>query len=339
MYSPKAILVTGAAGFIGSHFVDFCLQQIGVQKVISLDALTYAGDKAHLASAMHDLRHHFVHADINDQAQVVPLMREHNIDTIVHFAAETHVDRSITSPDAFIKTNVVGTFQLLEAARQVWSATDHCRFHHISTDEVYGTLGKTDAAFSEATAYSPNSPYSASKAGADHLVNAYFHTYGLPAVTTNCSNNYGARQCHEKLIPTIINAALNKQPIPIYGDGSNIRDWLYVEDHCHGIWAALTQGELGECYNIGGDCEMSNLSLAQMICQQLDVMSPGQQGSYTDLITFVDDRPGHDWRYAVNHSKLTTLIGWQPVTSVEEGLQKTIAAYQTTVEVNDVIHD
>ncbi len=333
MYQPRSLLVTGAAGFIGSHFVDWCLKQKGVERVISYDALTYAGNQENLAQAMQDPRHEFVHADINDQDRLRDIVQKNKIDTIVHFAAESHVDRSISGPQAFVMTNMVGTFALLDVARTQWpdlfdDPSKQCRFHHISTDEVYGTLSMEDPAFSETTPYSPNSPYSASKAGSDHLVNAYFHTYGLPTVTTNCSNNYGPRQAGEKLIPTIINAAMSGKPIPIYGDGSNIRDWLYVEDHCSGIWDALTQGELGHCYNIGGDSELCNLDLAKLICTQLDAAVPRENGSsYQELIHFVTDRPGHDWRYAINHDKLTALSDWSPAATLNEGLNKTIAFY------------
>lgn len=327
MFQPTSILITGAAGFIGSHFVDYCLQQPHVEHVISLDLLTYAGSKQNLAQAMTDPRHQFIQANISDSACIAQLMQTHQIDTIVNFAAESHVDRSIDAPIDFIQTNIVGTYHLLDTAKQVWSTADtpH-RFHHISTDEVYGTLSSTDPAFTERTPYSPNSPYSASKASADHLVNAFHHTYDLPTITTNCSNNYGPRQFPEKLIPVIIQQALKRAPIPIYGDGSNRRDWLYVVDHCDGIWKALTEGQPGACYNIGGDCEQDNLTLAQHICDLLDVIQPSDE-PYRNLITFVTDRPGHDWRYAVDHSQLTALTGWQPATTLTQGLKETIDFY------------
>ena len=344
MFQPSAVLVTGAAGFIGSHFVDLCLQQSNISCVVSLDALTYAGDQKNLLQASQDPRHHFVHANINDKARILDVLQHFKIDTIVHFAAESHVDRSISAPEDFVMTNVVGAFRLLEAAREFWSTqfkelAGHCRFHHISTDEVYGALTKDAPAFCESTPYAPNSPYSASKASSDHFVRSYFHTYGLPVIMTNCSNNYGPRQCSEKLIPVIIDAALQGKEIPIYGDGSHIRDWLYVNDHCEAVWLALTQGALGCCYNIGGDCEMDNVALAHRICQELDALMPRKDGTaYSDLITFVTDRPGHDQRYAVNHQSLTLLTGWQPRTSFEKGLAETIKFYVALLEVPNAVY-
>ncbi|MDQ6969351.1 MAG: dTDP-glucose 4,6-dehydratase [Mariprofundus sp.] len=278
-------------------------------------------------------RHTFVQGDICDRELVERLLREYHIDTIVHFAAESHVDNSISGPEVFVKTNVMGTFTLLEAARQYWLeeaglAHNSCRFHHISTDEVYGTLSKTDPAFSENTPYAPNSPYSASKAGSDHLVRAYFHTYGLPVTTSNCSNNYGPYQHNEKLIPTIIRSCIKQTPIPVYGDGSNIRDWLYVEDHCAGIDAVIRKGKPGEVYNIGGINEWANIDIVRCICALMDEMS-GESGirNHESLIAFVTDRPGHDWRYAIDATKMGQELAWEPAETFETGIRKTVAWY------------
>ncbi|MDQ6962318.1 MAG: dTDP-glucose 4,6-dehydratase, partial [Mariprofundaceae bacterium] len=276
-------------------------------------------------------RHTFVQGDICDPQLIHSLLRQHNIDTIVHFAAESHVDNSISGPEIFIQTNVMGTFHLLEEARKYWLHEkswnqDQCRFHHISTDEVYGTLTKEDPAFTESTPYAPNSPYSASKAGSDHLARAYFHTYQLPVVTTNCSNNYGSYQHGEKLIPTIIRSCVEQTDIPVYGDGSNIRDWLYVEDHCSGINAVICKGQLGEVYNIGGCNEWTNIDIVHLICQLMDEERP-KNAPHKKLISFVTDRAGHDWRYAIDASKMANELEWKPKETFETGIQKTVAWY------------
>ncbi len=331
-FTPKNILVTGGAGFIGSCFVRHLLQRHQNINIVNLDLLTYAGNLENLTGVDQDKRYQFVKGDINDQALVERLLEQHQIDTLVHFAAESHVDRSIEGPDAFVKTNVLGTFHLLDAARQVWQKRyqldpAQCRFHHISTDEVFGTLRKTDPAFSETTPYAPNSPYSASKAGSDHLARAYFHTYKLPVTMSNCSNNYGPYQHPEKLIPTVIRTALTGKPIPVYGDGSNIRDWLYVFDHCEAIDQIVRYGQLGESYNVGGDCETSNIELVKQICTLLDQIIP-KASSYGEQISFVKDRPGHDWRYAINHDKITRELNWKPTQTLAKGLRETIHFYQ-----------
>jgi dTDP-glucose 4,6-dehydratase len=329
-FQPTKILVTGSAGFIGANFVHYLLATDPMCQIVSLDLLTYAGDKANF-EGLDDARHTFVHGDICDAALVAKILQEHQIDTIVHFAAESHVDRSIEGPGVFVKTNVVGTFTLLDAARRFWLDErklnpSQCRFHHVSTDEVYGSLSKTDPAFTEESRYLPSSPYSASKAGSDHLVWSYFHTYQLPTTLTNCSNNYGPRQNREKLIPTIISSCLEGKIIPIYGDGSNIRDWLYVEDHCTGIDTVLRRGTPGQTYNIGGECERANLDVAHTICSLMDELRP-QSKSYKEQITFVKDRPGHDWRYAIDIAKIKRDLSWTPKESFESGLRKTITWY------------
>lgn len=332
-YHPRRMLVTGGAGFIGCNWVRYCLAADPELYLVTLDSLTYAGRLENLAGIPGEDRHQFVVGDICDRPLVDQVLREHDIDTVVHFAAESHVDRSICGPAAFIQTNVVGSFTLLEAARDFWqrergwSVTD-CRFHHISTDEVYGSLAKDDAAFSETTPYAPNSPYSASKAASDHLVRAYVHTYGLPVTTTNCSNNYGPFQHPEKFIPTVIRACLEGRSIPVYGDGSNIRDWLYVEDHCRGIDAVLRRGRVGATYNIGGENEWSNLDIAKLICHHMDARYPSR-APHSDLITFVNDRQGHDWRYAVDTSRISSELGWFPCESFETGLARTLDWYAT----------
>jgi dTDP-glucose 4,6-dehydratase len=324
------ILVTGGAGFIGSNFV---LDWIGAsgEPVVNLDKLTYAGNAANLASLTGDARHELVQGDIADRALVEQLLAKHKPRAIVHFAAESHVDRSIHGPAAFVQTNVVGTFQLLDAARAYWSglagvARDSFRFLHVSTDEVYGTLGPKDPAFSESTAYAPNSPYSASKAGSDHLVRAYHHTYGLPVVTTNCSNNYGPFQFPEKLIPLMIANALEGKPLPVYGDGLQVRDWLYVADHCDAIRVALAKGRPGETYNVGGNAEKPNIHVVHAICDALQEMKP-REGGYRSLITSVPDRPGHDRRYAIDARKIRGELGWSPRETFETGLKKTVRWY------------
>lgn len=326
------ILVTGGAGFIGSNFI---LDWIADERtpVVNLDKLTYAGNLNNLASLQSDDRHFFVQGDICDNALVGRLLREHKPRAIIHFAAESHVDRSIHGPAEFIQTNINGTFSLLEEARAYWQGLqdeekDAFRFLHVSTDEVYGSLGPEDAPFSETTAYAPNSPYSASKAASDHLVRAYHHTYGLPTLTTNCSNNYGAYQFPEKLIPLIILNALNGKPLPIYGDGQNIRDWLYVGDHCTAIREVLKNGRLGETYNIGGWNEKTNLDVVHTVCSILDELKPAANGSpYSSLITYVKDRPGHDRRYAIDARKIEKELGWKPAETFETGIRKTVRWY------------
>ena len=324
------ILVTGGAGFIGSNFVLDWLEASG-EPVVNLDKLTYAGNLANLASIAGDGRHVFVRGDITDAKLVRDLFVDHRPRAVVHFAAESHVDRSIHGPAAFVQTNMVGTFELLEAAREHWVALPAAekaafRFLHVSTDEVYGTLEDTDPAFSETTPYAPNSPYSASKAGADHLVRAYHHTYGFPSVTTNCSNNYGPYQFPEKLIPLTIANALEGKPLPVYGDGRQVRDWLYVGDHCEAIRVALAKGRPGETYNIGGNSEKRNIEVVHAICDTLDAVRP-VEGGHHKLITFVTDRPGHDRRYAIDASKVRAELGWEPRESFETGLAKTVKWY------------
>lgn len=326
------ILVTGGAGFIGANFI---LDWIAAERspVVNLDKLTYAGNLDNLAALQDDPRHIFVRGDIGDSALVGRLLREHRPRAIVHFAAESHVDRSIHGPADFIETNINGTFRLLEAARAYWSElaeTERAafRFLHVSTDEVYGSLGPDDAPFSETTAYAPNSPYSASKAASDHLVRAYHHTYGLPTLTTNCSNNYGAFQFPEKLIPLMILNALNGKPLPVYGDGQNIRDWLHVGDHCAAIREVLKGGRLGETYNIGGWNEKSNLEVINTVCAILDEQRPAANGQpYASLITYVKDRPGHDRRYAIDARKIERELGWKPAETFETGIRKTVRWY------------
>jgi dTDP-glucose 4,6-dehydratase len=336
------ILVTGGAGFIGSNFV-LTWMNASTAAVVNLDLLTYAGNAANLASVEADARYTFVHGDICDAELVRSLLRKHCPRAIVHFAAESHVDRSIVSPEAFIRTNVVGTFTLLEQARAYWSELDEgeragFRFLHVSTDEVYGTLGPNDPAFSETTAYAPNSPYAASKAGSDHLARAYFHTYGLPVLTTNCSNNYGPFQFPEKLIPLMILNALEGKPLPVYGDGKNVRDWLFVEDHCAAVRTVLRNGIPGETYNVGGNSERANIDVVGMICDLVDEMRP-QAGAAARrrLITYVQDRPGHDRRYAIDASKITRELNWKPAEQFESGLRKTVRWYLENDEwVNSV---
>lgn len=330
-YQPRNMLVTGGAGFIGANFIRYLQATDPNISIYNLDALTYAGSLKNLEHLPYPERHTFVHGDICDAELVKDILQKYHIDTIVHFAAESHVDRSIQGPAPFVHTNVIGTFTLLEAAKNYWFTQNSldssaCRFHHVSTDEVYGTLTQTDPAFTETTPYAPNSPYSASKAGSDHLVRAYFHTYHLPVTMSNCSNNYGPYQHSEKLIPTIIRACQNQQPIPIYGDGSNVRDWLYVEDHCRGIDAIVKRGQLGETYNIGGSNELNNLTVAQSICHMMDRLFPKSKPHH-HLIQFVTDRPGHDWRYAIDSHKIMQKLNWQPLQTFEEGLEKTVNFY------------
>jgi dTDP-glucose 4,6-dehydratase len=325
------ILVTGGAGFIGANFVLDWLETVG-EPIVNLDALTYAGNLESLAALKDDPRHVFVRGDICDRGLLARLMAEHRPRAVVHFAAESHVDRSIHGPGAFIKTNVDGTFALLEAARAHWLALEGdakaaFRFHHVSTDEVYGSLSKADAPFTEDHVYEPNSPYSASKAASDHLVRAWHHTYGLPVVTTNCSNNYGPYHFPEKLIPLMIVNALAGKALPVYGDGQQIRDWLYVKDHCSAIREVLARGRLGETYNVGGWNEKPNLEIVQTICALLDEMQPDPAGSYRRLITYVTDRPGHDRRYAIDARKLERELGWKPAETFDTGIRKTVRWY------------
>ncbi len=326
------ILVTGGAGFIGSNFVLEWIAHVG-SPVVNLDKLTYAGNPANLASLAGDPRHVFAHGDINDRKLVEDLLRQHRPRAIVHFAAESHVDRSIHGPGEFIQTNINGTFSLLDEARAYWMELPEpqrsaFRFLHVSTDEVYGSLEPDDPAFSEITPYAPNSPYAASKAASDHLVRAYHHTYGLPTVTTNCSNNYGPFQFPEKLIPLMILNASQGRSLPVYGDGRNVRDWLYVADHCSGIRAALERGQLGETYNIGGRSEKTNLEVIHTLCDILDELSPKSPvRPHSKLITFVTDRPGHDRRYAINCAKVEAELGWKSAESFESGIRKTVKWY------------
>lgn len=326
------ILVTGGAGFIGANFVLAWLGDKSADGVINVDKLTYAGNRKTLASVEDDSRHVFSQTDICDRDALDELFATYNPRAVVHFAAESHVDRSIHGPGEFIQTNIVGTFTLLEAARAYWGslegqAKSDFRFLHVSTDEVFGSLSETDPQFSETTPYAPNSPYSASKAASDHLVRAYHHTYGLPVLTTNCSNNYGPYHFPEKLIPLIIANALAGKPLPIYGDGLNVRDWLYVRDHCSAIREVLANGRLGETYNVGGWNEKTNLDVVHTLCDLLDDLSPKAAGSYRDQITFVKDRPGHDRRYAIDARKLERELGWKPAETFESGLRKTVQWY------------
>lgn len=332
--TPNTVLITGGAGFIGSNFIPFFLEKNSDVRIINLDKLTYAGNLEHLKDVENNERYRFIEGNICDTRSVNAIFKKHNIGSVIHFAAESHVDNSIASPDAFIQTNIHGTFNLLEAAKKNWLETPNrskkgfeaARFHHISTDEVYGSLGP-EGYFTEETSYAPNSPYSASKAAADFLVRSYFHTYGLNVVTSNCSNNYGPKQHNEKLIPTIIRKALAGERIPIYGDGMNIRDWLYVLDHCIGIDLVFKKGKTGDTYAIGGDNEHNNLDIAERICGILDEVRPKKKGSYKEQINFVEDRLGHDRRYAIDASKIKNGLCWQAETDFETGLRKTVAWY------------
>jgi len=341
----KTLLVTGGAGFIGANFVHYWLNAYPEDKVIALDALTYAGNLANLAPVEKHENFRFVHGNILDDALVEKLLREDGVDTVVHFAAESHVDRSITGPDAFLETNIMGTHSLLKAAKKVWLdegllPTGH-RFHHVSTDEVYGTLEANDPPFREDTQYAPNSPYSASKAASDHLVRSYHHTFGLDVTTSNCSNNYGPYHFPEKLIPLVITNILFEKPLPIYGDGLQIRDWLYVEDHARGIDLVIKNGEVGETYNIGGINEWANIDIVKLICKLMDeefASKPELKTQFSEaksahnqssesLITYVKDRPGHDRRYAIDPTKANDVLGYQPNESFETGIRKTVAWY------------
>jgi dTDP-glucose 4,6-dehydratase len=336
------LLISGGAGFIGANFVQYWANRYPRDRLVVLDALTYAGNLANLKPVSGHEQYRFVNGNIVDQDLAIALLREEQVDTIVHFAAESHVDRSIAGPDAFVETNIVGTHNLLQAARAAWLDSDDAptkhRFHHISTDEVFGSLRPSDPAFSESTAYAPNSPYSASKAASDHLVRSYHHTFGLQVTTSNCSNNYGPYQFPEKLIPLMIINALEGKPLPVYGDGSNIRDWLYVQDHVRAVDLVIKKGVVGETYNIGGNEERANLDIVKMICDAIDEAfasdpelrkrfpkSPAAAGSHSEsLISFVDERPGHDWRYAINASRIKNELGFSPQHDFATGLQKTL---------------
>ncbi len=349
LLKSRKLLVTGGAGFIGANFTHYWLKNNPSDTVVVLDALTYAGSETNLELIANNDNFEFVHGDICDTPLVESLLKDKQLNTIVHFAAESHVDRSITGPDAFIETNIIGTYSLLKAAKKIWLdepkaqgkiPLEH-RFHHVSTDEVYGELGPKDPAFTEDTAYAPNSPYSASKAASDHLVRAYHHTYGLEVTTSNCSNNYGPYHFPEKLIPLIITNILHDKPLPIYGDGQQIRDWLYVEDHARGIELVLNKGRLGENYNIGGHNEWANIDIVKLVCQLLDqqfTQNPKlkeqyplartvHQGKSASLITYVEDRAGHDWRYAIDATKTNNELGYKPVESFESGIKKTVEWY------------
>ncbi len=323
----KKLLITGGAGFIGANFVHHWVQHHPEDRVINLDALTYAGNLENLQGIDKSANYRFVHGDVCDQDLIRKLFHDEGITHVVHFAAESHVDRSITGPEAFITTNIHGTFTLLESARRAWGDDmEACRFLHVSTDEVYGSLMAEDPAFSETTPFAPNSPYAASKASSDHLVRAYFHTYGMPVLTTNCSNNYGPYQFPEKLIPLVIMNSLEEKPLPVYGDGLNIRDWLHVDDHCRGIDRVLHAGRVGETYNIGGCNEWTNIDIVRLICSTLDEMRPGDRPK-SELITFVRDRLGHDQRYAIDASKIMTELDWSPEYTFETGIRQTVAWY------------
>lgn len=347
MQISNSVLVTGGAGFIGANFVIDWVQA-GRGKVINLDKLTYAGNQENLADIEGNADHVFVHGDISDRELLAKLLEEYRPRAIINFAAESHVDRSIHGPEDFIQTNVVGTFHLLEEVRAYWNkivaanpqekTNPQFRFLHVSTDEVYGTLGPNDPAFTETTAYAPNSPYSASKAASDHLVRAYHHTYGLPVLTTNCSNNYGPYHFPEKLIPLCLLNALNGKPLPIYGDGQQIRDWLFVKDHCSAIRRVLEAGRLGETYNVGGWNEKANLDVIHTLCDILNELQPRTDGKrYEEQITFVTDRPGHDRRYAIDASKLEQELGWRPAETFESGIRKTVEWYlQNLAWVNNI---
>lgn len=334
------ILVTGGAGFIGSNFVLDWFAELDTrdEPVVNLDALTYAGNLENLAALADENHHHFVHGDICDRGLIDELLKVHQPRAIVHFAAESHVDRSILGPSEFIRTNIQGTFTLLEAARSYWSSLESdvaratFRFHHVSTDEVYGSLTAQAPAFTEDHPYQPNSPYAASKAASDHLVRAWYHTYGLPVVTTNCSNNYGPWHFPEKLIPLMIVNALAGKALPVYGDGMQVRDWLYVKDHCSAIRAVLKDGRLGETYNIGGWNERPNIEIVRMVCKLLDELRPDPAGPYQRLITHVKDRPGHDRRYAIDARKIERELSWRPQETFETGIRKTVEWYLTHVE-------
>ncbi|GJQ52395.1 MAG: dTDP-glucose 4,6-dehydratase [Anaerolineaceae bacterium] len=338
----KNMLITGGAGFIGANFTRYILQNDPQARIINLDLLTYAGSLENLRDLPGESRYTFVHGDICDRELIGRLINDHAINIIVHFAAETHVDRSIFGPSAFVQTNVIGAFTLLDAARKAWLEdkvvpVEQARFHHISTDEVFGSLQPEDPPFSEITPYAPRSPYAASKASSDHLALAYHHTYGLPVTITNCSNNYGPYQFPEKLIPLMIANALERKPLPVYGDGQQIRDWLHVEDHCEAIYRVLQNGRLGETYLVGGDNQTRNLDLVQTLCAIMDEVRPG--APHTDLIRFVPDRPGHDRRYAIDASKIHTELGWAPRHNLRDGLRQTVQWYLDHPQWIEAIRD
>jgi dTDP-glucose 4,6-dehydratase len=321
------LLVTGGAGFIGSNVINHVINRPEIERLVNLDCLTYAGHLENLSRISAHPKYVFEQVDLRDKNAVVETVNRHAITHVLHLAAESHVDRSILGPGDFIQTNIVGTFHLLEAVRAAWAGHfENKRFHHVSTDEVYGSLGPTGY-FTETTAYAPNSPYSASKAASDFLVRAYHHTYGLPVVTTNCSNNYGPYQFPEKLIPVVIQNAIARKPIPVYGDGLNVRDWLYVRDHAEALWLVLTRGRLGETYNIGGNNEWANIRIVELICDVIDELAPQLGGKSRQLITFVKDRPGHDRRYAIDASKIRDELGWVPAHTFESGVRETIQWY------------
>ena len=340
----KNILVTGGAGFIGSNFVHYALAKDDNVRIINLDALTYAGSLENLKALPNPNRHVFVHGDITDSHLVRDIFQKYKIDTVVHFAAESHVDRSIFGPSQFIHTNIVGTFILLEEAKKYWLEEgafplENVRFHHVSTDEVFGTLAPGEPAWDENAPYAPNSPYAASKASSDHIVRSYFHTYGLPITITNCSNNYGPRQFPEKLIPLMILNAKDGKPLPIYGDGKQIRDWLYVEDHCEAIWLVLQNGKVGETYNIGGNNQPQNIEVVKTICSILDKKLPNSPyRPHEELIAHVQDRPGHDRRYAMNIGKIKRELGWSPRLDLRSGLERTINWYLENTAWIEAIH-
>lgn len=346
MGSYQRVVVTGGAGFIGSNFIRYLLKtEPSIQKIVNLDLLTYAGNPENLREFASDSRYELVPGNIGDLPLVSNLLSEFQPDAVVHFAAESHVDRSIDSAEPFFETNVMGTLRLSEAIRAYWKTlssekSNSFRFLHVSTDEVYGSLSSEDPAFSETTPFAPNSPYAASKAGSDHVVRSFHHTYGLPTLITNCSNNYGPYQFPEKLIPLMILNALDEKPLPIYGDGMNIRDWLFVEDHCEGIYQVLQKGRLGETYNIGGHAETPNIAIIDTLCKLLDQLRPRKNGeSYQKLKTFVKDRPGHDRRYAINFSKIYNELQWSPRENLETGLQKTVQWYLENLDWCRKIND
>jgi dTDP-glucose 4,6-dehydratase len=321
------LLVTGGAGFIGSNVIHHVIDQPEVETLVNLDCLTYAGHLANLEKIKDHPKYAFEKVDLRDKPAVLEVVRRHSITHVMHLAAESHVDRSITGPGDFIHTNVVGTFNLLEACRTLWQgASSGHRFHHVSTDEVYGSLGPTGF-FTETTSYAPNSPYSASKAASDMLVRAYHHTYGVPTVITNCSNNYGPYQFPEKLIPVVIQSVLARKPVPVYGDGMNVRDWLYVRDHAEALWQVLNRGQVGETYNIGGHNEWANIRIVELICDLIDELAPRLGGNSRKLITFVKDRPGHDRRYAIDAGKIQKELGWVPAHKFEQGIRETVQWY------------
>jgi dTDP-glucose 4,6-dehydratase len=326
MANTMNLLITGGAGFIGSNLVQHVIDSPEVGKLVNLDCLTYAGHLENLEAVARHPKYVFEKVDLRDKGAVHEVVKRHAITHVMHLAAESHVDRSITGPGDFIHTNVVGTFNLLEACRSEWKSAEGHRFHHVSTDEVYGSLGATGY-FTETTSYAPNSPYSSSKASSDMLVRAYHHTYGLPTVITNCSNNYGPFQFPEKLIPVVIQSVLARKQVPVYGDGMNVRDWLYVQDHAQALWVVINRGRLGETYNIGGHNEWANIHIVQLICDLIDEMSPQLGGNSRKLITFVTDRPGHDRRYAIDATKIKNELGWVPAHKFEEGIRETVRWY------------